>query len=82
MTEEQIKAWLLSYAWLGSEEERAREVDCIMAQDDWKHLDAMSEHYRGMAFDDRQATEAEGFALSALYECHDGPHLSTCPRTS
>lgn len=80
MSPEQIRAWLLDYAWLGTAQEKAAEVECILAQDGWQHLDAQAEKYRGMAGDDQQASEAEGFALSALYECHDGPHLPTCPR--
>jgi hypothetical protein len=75
---EQVRAWLLAYAWIGTPEERAAEVECILAQDGWQHLDAVTEHYRGMAADDAQISEAAGFALSALYECHDGPHLPTC----
>jgi hypothetical protein len=79
MTKTQIRAWLLDYAWLGTPAEQASEVECILAQDDWRYLDARTEQFRGQAEGDEQAKEAEGFALSVLYECHDGPHLSTCP---
>lgn len=77
-----VKAWLLDYAWLGTAEEQAREVDCIMAQDDWRYLDAQTERYLGQASGEEAdaPSEAAAFAISALYECHDGPHLDTCPR--
>lgn len=80
MTEDQVRAWLLRYAWMGTSGEQAREVECIIAQDGWKYLDARIERTKGQAWDEEQATEAEGFELSALYECHDEPHLATCPR--
>jgi hypothetical protein len=82
-TEEQVRAWLLDYAWAHpTPEAKAAEVDCIMAQDDWRWLEARADHYAGMhesgggpeAFD-----AAHGFALSALYECHTEPHQPTCP---
>jgi hypothetical protein len=65
---------------LGTESERRREVECIMSQGEWEHLDARIDRTQGQAFDDKQAEEASGFELSALYECHDGPHLLACPR--
>jgi hypothetical protein len=80
-TREQVKTWLLEYAWLGSPQQQAAEVECILAQDDWKFVDVRAEKFAGQAevpgpeaFD-----EAYGFALSELYECHDGPHIDTCP---
>jgi hypothetical protein len=81
-SEPAIRAWLLDYAWLGTAEERAREVDCIMAQGGWRYLDAQAERLAGQAWEPgpEAVDEATGFALSALYECHDGPHLPTCPR--
>jgi len=83
MSEEDIKNWLLGYAWLGSVEEREREVECIMAQDDWKYIDARIERSLGQAWDpgaEGVLDEATEYALSSLYECHDAPHLPTCPR--
>jgi len=82
MTEDEIRNWLLAYAWLGNEEDQVREVDCIMSQDDWKYLEARKEQLRNQASGEEADLEAEvdGHALSALYECHDGPHLDTCPR--
>jgi hypothetical protein len=82
MTKEQIRDWLLKYAWSGTPEAQAEEVACIMAQDDWKYIDAQTEKLAGQAWDDAMAAEAEGYALSALYECHGGPHLATCPDQS
>jgi len=81
MSEEQIRAWLLKYAWLGTEEEQVRSVDCIMSQDGWKYLDARADKYSGAQFEPGPEAFAEGmeFELSALYECHDGPHIETCP---
>jgi len=83
MTEEQIRAWLLDYAWLGTPERQRREVDCIMSQDDWKHLEVRKEQLRGQASGEETDLEeqVDGYALSGLYECHDGPHLDTCPRS-
>lgn len=82
MRGEEVKAWLLGYAWLGTPERRAAEVECIMAQPDWRHVDALAEKFAGQASGEETnlANETLGFALSSLYECHDGPHLPTCPR--
>lgn len=77
--ETSVRNWLLDYAWSGTADEQMREVDCIMAQGGWKYVDASAERFRAMANDDEQAKEALGFALSALYECHGGDHLVTCP---
>lgn len=81
MDEQAIKAWLIAYAWLGDADYQRREVDCIMSQDDWKFIDAMTEHYKSQASGEEVDlhAEASGFALSGLYECHDVPHLPTCP---
>lgn len=78
-TAEYVKERLLDYAWLGTEEEQVAEVECILAQDGWRYLDARVEQVRAQAWDDEQAKEAEAHALSGLYECHAGPHLDTCP---
>lgn len=76
-----VRAWLLKYAWLGDADYQRREVDCIMSQDDWKYVDARMEQLRAQASGEEAdlETEVSDFALSALYECHDGPHLATCP---
>lgn len=82
MTRAQIRQFLLGYAWLGSREEQAREVECIMSQDGWRVIEVHAERYAGAQFETGPAAYAAGqeFALTALYECHDGPHLPTCPR--
>lgn len=80
----EVRRWLLDYAWSGTPEEKEREVNCILSQEDWKYLDARVERDMGQwseEGDHRQVlNEAWGFELSALYECHDEPHLATCPR--
>lgn len=83
-TEDQIREQLLDYAWLGTPDEQRREVDCIMAQDGWKYLSARSEHLMAQRSGENSVEDdralADGLALSGLYECHDVPHLPTCPR--
>jgi hypothetical protein len=81
MTRDAIQEWLLDYAWSGTPDEQAAEVACIMKQDDWKYVEA-----RAGQFADAQEVpgpaamdEGLGFALSEMYECHDGPHDGTCP---
>ena len=82
-TKAKIRAWLLDYAWNGTPAAREAEVACIMAQDDWKYIDARIERSMGQwsGEGDHAQTllDAEEFALSSLYECHEGPHLPTCP---
>jgi len=80
MNKDQIQAWVRGYAWLGSDDEKDREVACIMSQDHWQWIEARAEKFAGQAVDDEQAKEALGYALSELYECHDEPHQETCPR--
>lgn len=82
LDETSIRKWLEDYAWLGTSDEKQREIDCIMSQSDWKHIDAVAEKFAGQASGEEQdiMSGATGFALSALYECHDAPHLPTCPR--
>jgi hypothetical protein len=82
MNEEMVREWLLEYAWLGTDAEKIREVECIMAQDHWKYVSARADQYAGAQ--ESPGPEAfawgTGFALSELYECHDAPHLPSCPR--
>lgn len=82
MDEASIRDWLLKYAWFGTEQERAREVECIMKQRDWEHIAAIADKYAGAQEESGPSAFSEGieFALSSLYECHDEPHISTCPR--
>jgi hypothetical protein len=83
MTEGEVRAWLLGYAWLDEPQEaKAREVECIMTQDGWKYIDAVADQYAGAQNEPGPEAVEEGtaYALSALYECHTGPHLAICPR--
>jgi hypothetical protein len=81
VTEQQARDWLREYAWLGTEDEKDREVECIMSQGGWRHVGAMADKFAGAQEEPGPVAFTEGvlFALSALYECHDGPHLPTCP---
>lgn len=58
----------------------SRLIKCIFSQDEWKHLDAQAEKYRGQ-YSGEETGEDEGFdfAVTALVETHDGPHLADCP---
>lgn len=53
-----------------------------MAQEGHKYVDEVAEQFAGAQFEPGPEASAAGheFALSALYECHDEPHLPTCPR--
>ena len=82
MNEDEIRAWLIRYAWAdATQDAKERRVACIMAQDGWKFLEARTERTAGQAWEPgpQAVSEAQAFELSALYECHDGPHLETCP---
>jgi len=77
-----VQQWLLGYAWAEeTPEQKAAVVDCIMAQDDWRLIDARADQFAGAQAEPGPAAFDEGqqFALSGLYECHTGPHKSTCP---
>lgn len=79
--ESAIREWLLGYAWAeDSQEAKEAVVDCIMAQGDWRYLDARADRYAGAQWEPGPAAFSEGvqFELSALYECHDGPHTEQC----
>lgn len=87
MNKAQVRSWLLTYAWLGTPAEQEREVDCILAQGEWKSVDVRADHRAEIVAESgeepdysKTLNEAYGMELSALYECHDGPHLATCPR--
>jgi hypothetical protein len=82
MTEEQIRAWLLDYAWAEeTPEAKTAVVDCIMSQNHWQYVDARADQYAGAQNEPGPKAFAEGteFALSELYECHTKPHLDACP---
>ena len=82
LTKAAIRQWLLDYAW-AEDTQAAKEavVECILHQDDWKYIDALADKFAGAQEEPGPAAfdEGTGFALSALYECHDGPHQKTCP---
>lgn len=80
-TREQVRNWLLDYAWAGTKEEQIRTVECIMHHEGWKYIDAVADKFAGAQEEPGPKAFSQGteFALSALYECHDGPHLETCP---
>lgn len=77
MNESEVREWINTNYGL-----RPELVDCILAQDDWQFLDAQTEHYAGQAWDPGPESykQAREFALSALVECHDGPHINGCPQ--
>jgi hypothetical protein len=82
LTKKQVRAWLIKYAWAeDSDDARERVVDCILAQDSWEYTDAVADRFAGAQWEPGPEAfdEGTGFALSALYECHDEPHLATCP---
>jgi len=82
MTEDQVRAWLLDYAWAeDTDDAKVGVVDCIMAQKGWEHIDVRADAYAGAQFEPGPDAYDEGtqWALSALYECHDGPHQQSCP---
>lgn len=75
-TEAYVKKRLLDIAWMGSEEEQIAEVECIMAQQEWRHLVGRVERVRLQVADDEQA---ELRAITDLYDRHVGPHSDSCP---
>ena len=54
---------------------------CIRSQDDWRYIDVRADRFAGAQAgeDDHDFDRGIDFAISALVECHDGPHLETCP---
>lgn len=78
-----MREWLMDYAWAeDSEADKKAVVDCILSQDRAQHVDAVADSFAG-ASESGGGPEAMSagreFALSALYETHDAPHLPTCP---
>lgn len=80
-SESAIRAWLFAYMGGMSQAERLAEIDCIMAQDSWMYIDALADKFAGSQWQQGPEAFSEGveYALSALYECHDGPHRDDCP---
>lgn len=83
MTEDQVREFLLKYAWVPghTDEQKRGEVDCIMAQGDWEFIDTMADRFAGAQEEPgpKAYSDGEMFALTALYECHDAPHIEGCP---
>lgn len=94
MTKDEITEWLKGYVYAGPEWltpaekvsiawRNERVIECIMAQDGWQHVDILAERFMNAQFGDEDPAkvkqEAMGYALSSLYECHEGPHLEECP---
>lgn len=77
--EQAVRAWLANYMKPGAES--AAEIDCIMSQDNWRYIDALADKFAGAQFEPGPQAFSEGveFALSALVECHEGPHTGPCP---
>jgi hypothetical protein len=79
-----VRGFLLAYAWAeDSDDAETAVVACIMAQDDWRYVDTLADRFAGAQAEPGPEAFAEGigYALTALYECHAGPHLPTCPNT-
>lgn len=82
MTKNQVHDWLIDYVWAeDTQDAKERVIGCILSQDGWQYIDAKAEQFAGAQWEPGPAAfdEGVGFALSALYECHDEPHLPTCP---
>lgn len=82
MNREEVRVWLQGYAWAeDTQEEKDAVIECILSQDDWKYISTRADQFDDAWADsgEEQDVSGEEFALSSLYECHDGPHLATCP---
>jgi hypothetical protein len=81
-TREQVREWLRKYAWAeNSERDKDMVVECIMMQDRFRYLDVLADRYASAQWEPGPEAFAEGveFEMSALYECHTGPHIPVCP---
>ena len=85
MTKQQVAEWLLSQYLVDTESTR-RLVACITSQDlSW--LGVRAEQHRSARWgedeellaDDFGVDASAAFALTALVECHEGPHTADCP---
>jgi hypothetical protein len=81
LSEDVVRRWLLCYAWTGTDDEKARTVECIISQGNWRHLDAIADRYAGAQAQPGPEAFSRGMhdALSGLYECHSRPHIASCP---
>lgn len=73
---EAVAAWLNTYY-----HNPPGLMTCIRSQEDWKYVDIHAERFAGAQFEPGPQAMREGidFAISALVECHDGPHDEACP---
>jgi hypothetical protein len=82
ISREAVRRFLRTYAWAEkSERDKDMVVECIMMQGAWQYLDARADRYAGAQWEPGPEAfdEGLGFEMSALYECHDGPHIAACP---
>lgn len=81
----QVESFLREYVWLPKHREPAALealLGCIRSQSTWRYIDGLTEKYVGESWDpgaENAWREANEFALSSLYEAHDGPHTDDCP---
>jgi hypothetical protein len=83
LTDRNVRNWLLGYAWAeDTEAAKTAVVGCIMAQDGWRTIAERAEQFAGAAEQPGPPAFSRGieFALSSLYECHSGPHMTDCPQ--
>lgn len=80
MTRNAIREWLFSN-YLSDTDDNRRLVDCIFTQSEWRYIDARREQALSQWSGEGEPPidEALGFAITALVECHDGPHTAACP---
>jgi hypothetical protein len=81
-SERQVRKWLLGYVWVeNTQEAKQAIIDCIIHQNAWKYIDVVADKFAGAQEEPGPEAFSAGtqFALSALYECHSGPHLEACP---
>lgn len=73
-----VETWLLTYY----KEDYVRPyLPCIKEQGDWQYVASHADQFAGAQPGDGEDAFSEGmeFAISALLECHDGPHIASCP---
>lgn len=87
VTKKKVREFLLAYAWNAdhTDEQKAAEVECILAQGDWKYVEDRADRRAGASETGggkKEFADAVDMELSALYECHDEPHIKTCPNAT
>lgn len=75
-----LRAWFTWYAYCGTPEEQAANVECILTKE-FDLITTRADMYAGAQFEPgpKAFREGIGFALSEMYECHTGPHTPQCP---